>query len=437
MNVESISMLLLGVSALVVLLVHAFLVLCESSMIKIRYGQAQGNALEALRLRPDVSSLLENGYLVGRVSRIGKTLCAMCFGLLLLPLIDGLSAGTGWVASGSLFLPPLLFICAFFVYFVISEIVPRGASMRDPVLGLRRSYRVFLLFRLFVMPTMLLLRGLKRLHFKRIGVDGEDELDPLDVDVQIRAMGEDSTELSPVVRKIFDRTLQMQNLVVHDVLLPRNQVVIYDLNESLEANLRTMKEAGHTRFPLCRGDLDACIGIIHIKDIFRQRGEANQVNPQDLKRSISQFPQETPLEEALQRMLRAKFHMALVSDEFGRVIGLITLESILESLVGDIQDEFDSDEEQVIPMQEPDTFKVSGLTPLHDIEEALGLEVSNEDVSTIGGLVTAELGYIPEIGETLCVSGMRIKVIEVDERRVISVHLEKEGVALSNNPEPD
>jgi CBS domain containing-hemolysin-like protein len=249
-------------------------------------------------------------------------------------------------------------------------------------------------------------------------------------------MGEDSTELSPVVRKIFDRTLQMQNLVVHDVLLPRNQVVIYDLNESLEANLRTMKEAGHTRFPLCRGDLDACIGIIHIKDIFRQRGEANQVNPQDLKRSISQFPQETPLEEALQRMLRAKFHMALVSDEFGRVIGLITLESILESLVGDIQDEFDSDEEQVIPMQEPDTFKVSGLTPLHDIEEALGLEVSNEDVSTIGGLVTAELGYIPEIGETLSVSGMRIKVIEVDERRVISVHLEKEGVALSDNPEP-
>ena len=133
---------------------------------------------------------------------------------------------------------------------------------------------------------------------------------------------------------------------MHDILLPRNQAVIYDLGEDVGTNLKVMKDAGHTRFPLCNGDLDNCVGIIHIKDIFRCSGD-RVGSPLALKRSISQFPQETPLEEALQRMLRAKFHMALVTDEFGRVIGLVTLETILESLVGDIQDEFDSDEEQL------------------------------------------------------------------------------------------
>ena len=159
---------------------------------------------------------------------------------------------------------------------------------------------------------MLLFRRFKAVFFRRLGLDLNDEHNPLDVDVQIRAMGEDSANLSPVVRKIVDRTMQMQELVLHDVLQPRSQVIIYDLDEDLLTNLRRMKQAGHTRFPLCRGDLDDCIGIIHIKDIFRWEGKVTDLNPLDLKRTIAVFPLETPLEEALQRMLRAKFHMAMV-----------------------------------------------------------------------------------------------------------------------------
>ena len=105
-----------------------------------------------------------------------------------------------------------------------------------------------------------------------------------------------------------------------------------------------MKEAGHTRYPLCRGSLDNCIGILHIKDIFRLKEKVAEADPLDLKRTIAVFEIETPLEEALQRMLRAKFHMALVKDDFGGIVGVVTLESILEELVGDIQDEFDEEE---------------------------------------------------------------------------------------------
>ena len=426
MNVESISLLLLGAGFVLVLFLHACLVLCETSMVKIRYGVLGDDVIAQLRKRRSIGKLLDSGDLVGRVFRLGKVLCTLGLGLLLVPLTETTYFVFGEIEFIRILVFPGVFACAFFVHFFFADIFPRGLAMRDPALSLQRTYPILLLFCWITMPVMLLLGCLKKIHFKRIGVEKEDELNPLDVDIQIRAMGEDSSELSPVVRKIFDRTLQMQDLVVHDILLPRNQAVIYDLGEDVGTNLKVMKDAGHTRFPLCNGDLDNCVGIIHIKDIFRCSGDPGQLDPLALKRSISQFPQETPLEEALQRMLRAKFHMALVTDEFGRVIGLVTLETILESLVGDIQDEFDSDEELVVPLREPGIFKVSGLTPLHDIEEAFSLDIDNDDVSTIGGLVSSQFGYIPSAGEILFAYGMKITVVEVSQRRVISVEVEKE-----------
>ena len=250
-------------------------------------------------------------------------------------------------------------------------------------------------------------------------MDVDDELNPLDVDIQIRAMGGDSSQISATLRKIVNRTLQMHELVVHDILLPRSQVVIYDLNLGIEENLELMKSAGHTRFPLCRGDLDQCLGLIHIKDIFCFSDLATEADLMKLKREVSIFPLEMPLEEVLERMLRAKFHMALAVDNFGGIVGVITLESVLEELVGEIQDEFDTEEKQIVPIGD-DQFRISGLTLIHDIEEALEIEINSEEVSTFGGLITRELGHIPQCGERLSCHDMDIKVYEVDDRRVIA-----------------
>ena len=312
------------------------------------------------------------------------------------------------------------FTLAVSVHFFFAEIFPRGLAMRNPSVAIRRSYRVLLAFQFLTFPAMLFFRMLKKSLYRRIGVDVEDELNPLDVDVQIRAMGEDSSQLSGVVRKIVNRTLQMQELVVQDILLPRSQVVVCDLETSIQENLETMKAAGHTRFPLCRGDLDECLGLIHIKDIFRWREPVSEIDLMKLKRNLAVFPLETPLEEAMERMLRAKFHMALAVDEFGGIVGVITLESILEELVGEIQDEFDSEEEQIVALGEGRRFRISGLTPIHDIEEELEIEIDNEEVSTFGGLITGELGHIPERGESLSCYGLDITVDDVDDRRVIA-----------------
>ena len=425
-------LLLLGsVSALFVL--HAFVVMCEISLVKIRYGEVDEADTEQLRHHRGVAHLLENGDLAGRVVRFSKTLCTVGAGLLLLPLFSDFFAllGLEFVPSRWIILLVALGF-AVSMHFVFAEIFPRGLAMRDPVRALKWSFRILLFFQVLTYPLLFVFRAVKRVLFRALGVDLNDEFNPLDLDVQIRAMGEDGADFSEVVRKIMNRAMQMHDLVVHDVLLPRREVVVCDLEEDIKTNLERMKEAGHTRFPLCRRDLDDCVGIIHIKDIFRWREPVSQIDLMKLKRNVAVFSLETALEEALERMLRAKFHMALAVDEFGGVVGLITLESILEELVGEIQDEFDSEEEEIIRLPQSQSFRVSGLAPIHDVEKALGVTVENEEVSTFGGFITGELGRIPSHGETIKLDNMTIKVTEVDERRIIAVKVKVSSADKGN-----
>jgi CBS domain containing-hemolysin-like protein len=395
--------------------------MCEISLVKFRYASDQQAAIHDVKQIAGIARLMEHGDQVARVVRFGKVICLAIVILVWVP------QGTDWISyhllpagdySAGLYF--LTFMLAIMVYFYFAEIVPRGIAMRNAHVALLRSYRVFNLFYGLSWPCMLIFRGLKKLFYARIGVAHQDELNPLDFDVQIRAIGEETHELSGGIRRIVNRAIQMQELVVHDVLLPRNQVVVYDLDQSYEKNLERMQVAGHTRFPLCYGSLDQCIGIIHIKDIFRLTDTARLAQPVKLKRMIAQFTLETSLEEALERMLRAKFHMALVEDTFGGIVGVVTLESILEKLVGDIQDEFDSEEVQIEELSTRNQYKISGLTPLHEIEAKLEIEIDNDEVSTFGGLITLELGKLPRNGQKLRLHGLQVTINEVDERRVIS-----------------
>lgn len=425
MNADWISFVISSLAVGAMLVLHGFIVMCEISMMKLRYGEVNDDELESLKRQKGIARLIKNGDLSGRVLRFSKTLCTVAVGLLLIPWVNDFFVLIEFALEPSSRVVILVaFTCAVSVHFVFAEILPRGLAMRDPALGLKRSYRVLLAFQIITYPLMQFFRVLKRGMYRMIGVEIDDEFNPLDLDIQIRAMGEDSQDISSVVRKIMDRTMHMRELVVHDVLLPRSQVVICDLEEGIKANLERMKEAGHTRYPLCRGSLDDCVGLIHIKDIFRWREPVSQIDLINLKRNVANFPLETPLEEALQRMLRARFHMALAMDEFGGVVGVITLESILEELVGEIQDEFDSEEEEIIALPKKGNYRISALTPIHDVEQVLDLEIENDDVSTFGGLITGELGRIPEKGEVVELHNMRVTVEQVDDRRVISTRVE-------------
>ena len=400
------------------LLVYLILILGETSLLLIRYGKMPRTTLDALASKVKFKRLMNNGQRVGEALRFGKMFCLLVTGALIYGFLslfqkqvspDVLSIQWGWIFVSLFFFLLILFLCG--------ELLPRNLALRYPLKSLRFAVPVLRFLEFLLIPVRLI--PLKQLFSEHLGVK-EIPINPLDISVQLRAMGEDDQKLSPVIRRMVDRAIQMQDLVVHDVLLPRNEVIIFDTNKDIATNLVAMKRAGHTRYPICKGDLDECIGIIHIKDIFRNEVGEWDFDLDSMMRPTSTFSLEMPLEEALQRMLRTKFHMGIVCDSFGGALGVVTLERILEELVGNIQDEFDSEEELITSLPKQRGFKILGQTPIHEVESHLGVKVENETVSTFGGLIMSELGRIPETGFKFEAYGMGIEILEVDDRRVLT-----------------
>jgi CBS domain containing-hemolysin-like protein len=255
--------------------------------------------------------------------------------------------------------------------------------------------------------------------------NGSSDVEPyeLDLDLQLLRVREEGTRLTSITEKITRKSLLLNSLCVYDILLPRNQVQYFDLEDPIEENIEKARKTGHTRFPLCKDDLDGCVGIIHIKDLFRSRCPLPSIKFENIVRPVLRFRQEDPLDKVLQELLHKRVHMALVLDEFGGVIGVVTLERILEELVGEIQDEFDKEEKLIVPLRK-DFYRISGMAPLHEIEDQLGVEnLENEEVSSLGGLITNHLGRIPAKGETFEIGPLHITILEQDETRVILAHV--------------
>ena len=214
---------------------------------------------------------------------------------------------------------------------------------------------------------------------------------------------------------------EMSQLNVQDAMVPRNQVQVLDDHDSLEKNMEIARTCGHTRLPLCIGDLDHCLGIIHVNYAFRLLSEGATIDLQSLAKAPAMLSKDATLPVALRKMMKWKVHMALVRDEFGGIDGVITLEDILEEVVGEIQDEFDADEHAVETLEEG-KWRVPGLTPVHELPDELKLdENGNEDeLTSFGGFVTRELGRIPEKGETVRLQHLKVTILEADDTRVLS-----------------
>jgi CBS domain containing-hemolysin-like protein len=407
------------------LCLNAVLVACEFSLIKIRFSHFNTELRERVESHKRLGPLLESGDRTIRVIRLCLTGCLIIYALLIFPLLMALFELTGLMGELTRALSAALaFVIALSLHQLVGELFPRGLGLAYPFQSLRLGAPFIRVFGWLTRPIRLLVLSIVRLIWKIWRKEPVPDLDSLELETQIELLRKESPQMSMVAQLILKNTLLMRELVVSDVLLPRNQVKYFDLNLPLEENLQLARETGHTRFPLCYGDLDRCLGLIHIKDIFRQTGALDKLDLRRLKRNMIRIDSEEPLESALTKLLSHRMHMALVIDEFRGTEGVLTLERILEQLVGEIRDEFDADEEVLIKADlQNDEAVVSGLTPLHEIESIFGVDFETEEVSTIGGLVTSELGRIPETGESVVISNLNIEITGVDETRVVEVRI--------------
>lgn len=415
----------LSIAALA-LAITGFFIACEASLVALRYHLREDEALAALGRRKRIGFLLRHSKTTAALIRFSSLSAAVICALLLLVSLDFLVQVVYEVRNAFILLAEIFLAVS--MISLLGYLVPRGLALARPHQALRITSWVVGIIAALLLPWFRLQRIFARRLMQAFGRPFHEDYNILDFEVQVRALSDDDEgAVSPQLQSMLKNTLRMRELDVSDVLLPRHQVKIWNREESVESNLALARESGHTRFPLCDdGDLDHCEGLIHIKDIFRREEGTAGLDPMAIRRDITSFNEETPLEEALQLMLQQKTHMALVRDEFGGTVGVLTLEAVLEEIVGRIEDEFDSVEDlRIKPLPDGETFRIDGLAPVHEVEEALDVEVAYEDVSTFGGLVTAQIGYIPKPEEELELEKppLFVKVLEADETRLISAEV--------------
>ncbi len=219
---------------------------------------------------------------------------------------------------------------------------------------------------------------------------------------------------------MVEGAIEVADLSVADVMIPRVQMVSLPIDAPLSQVLDIVIESGHSRFPVHDGDKDEILGILLAKDLLRcmQSGAAQDIRP--LLRPATMIPESKRLNILLKEFRLSRNHMAIVVDEYGGVSGLVTIEDVLEQIVGDIDDEHDDDDDQdtLIVAGANGDFLVSALTPIGEFNERFGSQFSDEEFDTVGGMVTAEIGHLPEVGEDIPLGGFLFHVAKADARRV-------------------
>jgi CBS domain containing-hemolysin-like protein len=414
-------------------LLNGFFVTAEFALVKIRASQldtlaAEGNtrAIFAKQVKDNLNAYLS-------ACQVGITAASLGLGWLGEPFIAGMLQP--FFALAGIESPPVIksvsFTLAFsvitFLHIVLGEQAPKILAIRKAISATLFVSAPLRLFYTVFKPAIWLLNAASNwilLHLLRIEPIAEGELAHSEEELRlIFDQSATSAEVTPLGRELVINVLDLRNRVVRDIMTPRGEIVYLDLEDDFETNVKKAIESRHTRFPLCRENLDNTIGLIHMKELLPMMRDP-QPDLLKIKRDLIPVPEMMPLEKLLKLFLSKHAHLALVVDEFGGTVGMVTLENVLEEVVGDIQDEFDFEKEEFRKIS-ANEFTVDGALGLYELNELARLELESADVSTIGGYVTHLLGHLPKQGEQVKIGNYLVTVSQTDGRRVNQLHFKK------------
>lgn len=235
----------------------------------------------------------------------------------------------------------------------------------------------------------------------------------------VLSLAEEHEIIDEDARKIMEGALMVSDMQVRDIMIPRAQMVVIDSDKELPEVLTQIVAAGHSRYPVIGDGIDDVIGILLAKDLLPLIQHEGQAPPiRELMRPFIAVPESKRLNVLLREFRQNRNHMAIVIDEYGGIAGLITIEDVLEEIVGEIEDETDIEEEQPIRKNDEDKYTVEALTPIEDFNEYFDTLFSDEEFDTIGGLVINAFGQLPSANQSIRLDRFEFTVIDADERRL-------------------
>jgi CBS domain containing-hemolysin-like protein len=407
--------------------VNAFFVAAEYSFVRVRGTQLQ-EEIEAgsARARKAMQILMSLDSYISAI-QLGVTLAALGLGLVgepvvarfLEPVFEPLAAVSPVLVTVVSFL--IAFALVTYCTVVIAELAPKYLALdRALALALWTAYPLDV-FHSVMRPFIGVINGSALGIVRLFGVSPGAEAQAHSAEERMLVAA--STRkgiLQESERVLVGNALDFAETLVRQVMVPRTEIVAVPEDTTVAGVVELLRQSPFTRIPVYRDDLDHIVGVIHVKDVV---GAAPEKPVRDLMRKPLYLPETAHLDRALAQFRRERVQLAIVIDEFGGTAGLVTLEDVIEELVGEVQDEFDRE----VPMlrEENGVFLINGLMPLSELRERLGMDLEGESYDTVGGMVFGRLGRLAQVGDTLDIEGYRFTVTAVDGRRVAQVKAKK------------
>ena len=430
---------------LLLIAVNAFFVSVEFAAVASRKARIEILAEEGNAAARIVKSWLENPSTRDRMiaaSQIGITMVGLALGAIgentfqellqpifsTLTLPDNLEFLTPFLNALPLILS-LLIITTLLV--VLGEMVPKVATLQQPeriaMLSAQPMKAFTTVFKWFIdildWATKLVLRlfGLKLVGEHAL-IYTVDELK------QIISESEEGGVLEPPEREMLESVFDFGELLVRQVLVPRTEVIAVEADTRLDEIINTVTQHSYTKLPVYEDDLDQIIGILHVKDLLRvmNQPDSKQTTARELSREALYVPETLPVNELLHQFRHNRQHIAIVMDEFGGTAGLVTLEDLLEEIVGEVSDQFDAGSPEIQSL--PDgSFLIDGMTLIETVNQHLNLNLTDPHYDTIAGYFLGKLGHIPEIGDEIESGGVHLQVEAMDGLRISQLKLRNLG----------
>jgi len=432
----SFSLLSLG-AALVLIALNGFFVAAEFALVRVRDSRLvqleQEGSSRAGRVRDVLQEL--DAYL--SVCQVGITVASLALGwvgepavsALLRPLLHGVGIESERIVEVIAVI--LGFAVITYAHLVFGEQAPKYYSIQRAEGVSMNISRPLNLFMFLFRPLVWLVNASTNFILRPWGIRLGEEMEAHSEE-ELRIMISSSVasgELDPQEHDYLNNVFDFGDTVARAVMVPRPDIEALPITASLEELVERAAFGRYTRYPVYEGDLDHVLGAVHVKDLFRaakEEGDGFDIRP--LIRDCLVVPETKRIEQILREFQSRKLQMAIVIDEWGSVEGLITIEDVVEELVGEIQDEFDEDEAAIEPLGE-NTYAVDGRIPITDVNDYFDLNLPHEDFDTIGGFVLGSLGRPPEPGDVVPADGVTLRVKSVDGPRVSMLTLERGGEA--------
>jgi putative hemolysin len=407
----------------IVLLVlgNAVFVAAEYALVTARRGRLESQKNRRARV---ALGLLDHPVAFISTVQVGITAFSIALGAVGQPLITGYFEP--WLASGISF--AIAFSILTFLSLVIGELVPKAVA-------LQRAEAIAMLlaiplaaFQRLLKPAVWVLQGSANWIARAFGVTPAPAGIEIHTEEDIRntiAEGGESGVIEEAEQEMLYKVFDFAEKEAHDVMVPRPQVVALSVDLPTREALGAMIDAPYTRYPVYSGSLDEVRGILHVRELFKalyDRGIEN-VRLADLVRPPYVVPETKDLGALLAEFRRTNQHMAIVVDEYGRMEGIVTLEDLLEEIVGEIEDEYDLPDESVERLDDG-RVRVDGTFPIDDFNEQFAQDLPAEDYHTVAGFVFGRLGRAAEAGDEVLHDGLRFEVVEVDGQRIERLEIE-------------